>query len=148
MKNKFFSLLALSAFFVGGTFASVSVYDDPALIDAAIEADIEKATTHTTIIDVREGRAANVGVEDELIHVYQYTGVSSEAGSTFAENEDWSNWVATPKPVQPAPSFQYTPSFNTSMFNFNYVSDYVMMVDACLEAGNRYDHAKEMCIER
>lgn len=155
MKTKLFSLMALSLFTAGSVFASVSVYDNADLVDAAIEADLQENTHHTTIIDTRNGNASGVTVEGALIHVYTYGGASSEANtSTFAAGEDWSNWMPKPKAMTSTTRAASGNTFSTyyrtnpSVFNLNYVSPYVMMVDECIKNGGSFDHAKVMCINR
>ena len=55
------------------------------------------AATHSTITDRENGNAANIVETNNVIHVYTYTGASSEATflSTFDEGETWSQPAST-----------------------------------------------------
>ncbi len=142
---------------LSGSRSATYVYDNAALIDAATEADLDETTHHTTIIDARNGSAEGVNIKDRLIHVYSYTGDAtgtgmSSSGSTFSSTEDWSSWTPsmTSNSSQRMTRASRSQTTNNSItsgggFNINFVSTYVQRVDACLEAGNVFNHAKEMC---
>jgi hypothetical protein len=111
----------------------------------------------STLTDKAAGKAINIVETNNVIHVYTYTGVSSEATflSTFDEGESW-----TEAPVVPAKSVPSTRSAlplkqksetRYSRSNRNSAvpvqSEYIKAIDSCIDSGKQWDFRTDDCVE-
>jgi len=93
---------------------------------------------HSTISDTEAGVAVNVVETDNVIHVYVYTGASSEAsaGSTFDAGEDWTNFTWEPRVISSPVQHQR---------NLQPEGGYIRMVDNCTSSGGTWHFPTESC---
>lgn len=115
------------------------------------------SASSSVLTDLSNGEATNIVETNNVIHVYNYIGASSEANflSTFDEGETWSQLPAIPVSAVPARATSLptkaTPYSRYSRSNRNSAvtveSDYVKAVDSCSESGKRWNYRDDTCIE-
>ncbi len=101
---------------------------------------------HSTITDKEAGLAANIVETNNVIHVYDFLGLSPEASwpSTFDEGEDWRNYVWTPKKTNVTTKLNVNTNIN-GLQTSNFKTPYVQAIDDCLAAGDTWDHRTDTC---
>lgn len=111
----------------------------------------------STITDKEAGMATNIVETNNVIHVYTYTGVSSEATflSTFDEGESWTDLPAIPakavpsgytsSPLKPKSESRYSRSNRNSAVPVQ--SEYIKAIDSCVDSGKHWDFRTDTCIE-
>jgi hypothetical protein len=114
----------------------------------------------SAITDLNAGMASDVVRSHNIIQVYHYDGVSSEAGlmgSTFNQGEQWTNtflrysgWGAPlvrsyVKPVSRLTTILFTRQSEAANTR-SMTSDYVKTIDACKAAGNFWNYKNDTCI--
>ncbi len=111
----------------------------------------------STLADKAAGKAENIVETNNVIHVYTYTGASSEATflSTFDEGESWSGLPVVPAKTAPSTrstlplkqknESRYSRSNRNSAVPVQ--SEYIKAIDSCIDSGKQWDFRTDDCID-
>lgn len=111
----------------------------------------------STLTDKAAGNATNIIETNNVIHVYTYTGASSEATflSTFDEGESWEDVPVVPGktttntgstlPLKQKSESRYSRSNRNSAVPVQ--SEYIKAIDSCVDSGKQWDFRTDDCIE-
>ena len=122
----------------------------------------------STITDRANGMAKNVVETNNVIHVYTYTGASSEAGfvSTFNEGETWTAVSVTPKVSTTTTRFssrlrgsrsvspyqKSQPKTINSRTNRTPIeteqSAYIKAIDSCVASEMSWNYRDDTCVDK
>jgi len=108
----------------------------------------------STLTDKAAGKAVNIVETNNVIHVYTYTGASSEAVflSTFDEGESWegvpvktTTSTRSTLPLKQKNESRYSRSNRNSAVPVQ--SEYIKAIDSCVDSGKQWDFRTDDCIE-
>jgi hypothetical protein len=128
------------------------------LFSLAISGLLTTFASSSALMDMEAGQAKDIVASGNVIQVYTYTGVSTEAGmmSTFNQGETWPEPTPIPSkalssnvkssPLKSQPKTLYSRVNRSTAVTVE--SDYVKAIDACTETGKRWNYRDDTCVDK